>query len=117
MLDPRLWQEFQDHFNVRITNFYGLSETVTGGIFCGPDDDSFLMGSIGKPVDLDAKIVDPAGREVTTGEIGELLLRGDHIMKGYLKQPEETSKVLRNGWFHTGDLAAKNEELQTHICA
>jgi len=109
LLDPTLWKEFQDLFNVRLTNFYGLSETITGGLFCGPDDDSFVMGTIGKPIDCDARIIDHDGREVESGKIGELLLKGDNIMKGYLNACQETDKVLKNGWFHTGDLVLKDE--------
>lgn len=109
LLDPKLWKEFQDFFDVRVTNFYGLTETVAGGIFCGADDDSFLMGSIGKPVDCEARIMAPDGSEVETGEIGELILKGDNILKGYLNDSVETDKVLKNGWFYTGDLALKEE--------
>jgi len=109
LIDPAMWKEFQDLFNVRLTNYYGLTETVTGGVFCGPDDSSFKMGSIGKPVDIEAVIIDSEGREKGSGEVGELVLKGDNIMKGYLNAPEETEKVLKNGWFYTGDLALKDD--------
>jgi len=109
LLDQNIWEEFQNHFKVRVTNFYGLTESVTGGLFCGPDEHSFLLGSVGLPVDCDAKLINSDGREVGFGEVGELLLRGDNIMKGYLNDPEETGNVLKNNWFHTGDLALKEE--------
>ncbi len=109
LLDQTVWEEFQNHFKVRVTNFYGLTETVTGALFCGPDEHSFLLGSIGLPVDCDAKLLDSEGREPGCGEVGELLLRGDNIMKGYLNDLRETANVLKDGWFHTGDLASKEK--------
>ena len=52
------------------------------------------------------RIVDPAsGRDVDAGQEGELIVRGPNVMPGYLNKPEETAKALRNGWYHTGDLA------------
>ena len=52
------------------------------------------------------RIVDPAsGRDVDPGQEGELIVRGPNVMPGYLNKPEETAKALRNGWYHTGDLA------------
>jgi acyl-CoA synthetase (AMP-forming)/AMP-acid ligase II len=55
------------------------------------------------------KIVDEQGNEVPAGEQGELIWRGTGMMKGYLKEPELTKKVLRNGYYYTGDLAKKDE--------
>ena len=56
------------------------------------------------------KIVDKEDHEVPTGEIGEILIRGHNIMKGYLNRPEATEEVMRNGWFHSGDLGKKDED-------
>jgi len=71
------------------------------------------IGHIGIPVpDTDAKIVDPENAAVTlpVGQAGELLLRGPQVMKGYLNSPEETAKILRDGWLFTGDLAVMDED-------
>src|SRR6185436_18247465 len=66
-----------------------------------------VFGSCGLPVPgLAVRIVDPvSGRDVDTGQEGELIVRGPNVMPGYLNKPEETAKALRNGWYHTGDLA------------
>jgi long-chain acyl-CoA synthetase len=104
-LDPGLWQRFEDTYGVRVVNVYGLTETVCETTYCGPDDATRRVGTIGKPVDAEAKVVDPEGRDVPTGVEGELIVRGPHIMKGYFRMPEESAAVLRDGWLYTGDLA------------
>ncbi|MDX1480426.1 MAG: AMP-binding protein [Woeseiaceae bacterium] len=104
-LDEALWRDFQDGFGVRVVNVYGLTETVCEACYCGPDDDSFRIGTVGKPVDCEARVVDENGREVAAGTTGELELRGDNIMAGYFRMPEATAEVLHDGWFATGDLA------------
>ncbi|WP_338013057.1 acyl-CoA synthetase [Streptomyces sp. TSRI0107] len=58
----------------------------------------------------EVKIVDPAGREVERGTVGEIALRGDHVMQGYWGRPEESAAVLRQGWLHTGDGAYMDDE-------
>ena len=109
-LDAKLWKTVEEHFQVRIANVYGLTETVTGGLFSGPEDKDHCIGTVGKPADCEARIVDEQGNEVETGESGELLMRGDHVMKGYLNAPEATAMVLRNGWLSTGDIATVDEK-------
>jgi long-chain acyl-CoA synthetase len=56
------------------------------------------------------RVVDDQDRDVPTGEVGELLVRGDHVMKGYWRAPEATAEVLRGGWLHTGDLGHVDED-------
>lgn len=104
-LEPELWQGFETNFGVRIINVYGLTETVVGGIFAGPDAESHVLGSIGKPVDCEARIVDENGLDVFLGEAGELWLRGDNIMSGYFDAPAATAEVFSGEWFKTGDIA------------
>ena len=104
-LDPGLWQRFEDTFGVQVVNVYGLTETVCETTYCGPDAATRRIGTIGKPVDAELRIVDDQGMPVAPGAEGELTVRGPHVMKGYFRAPEETAKVLRDGWFHTGDLA------------
>ena len=55
-------------------------------------------------------MVDELGNEVPVGEVGELIVRGPNVMKGYYKLPEETAIAIRDGWLYTGDLARKDEE-------
>ncbi|WP_284640022.1 long-chain-fatty-acid--CoA ligase [Paenibacillus silviterrae] len=70
------------------------------------------VGSIGIPFpDTECRVVDiETGKELPVGEIGELTVRGPQIMKGYWKRPEETAKVLKDGWLYTGDMARMDEE-------
>jgi len=67
---------------------------------------SRVPGSCGFPVPgLAVRIVDANGRDVDAGQEGELIVRGPNVMSGYLNKPEETRSALRDGWYHTGDLA------------
>jgi long-chain acyl-CoA synthetase len=105
-----LWRAVQDRYRVRVINTYGLSETVCEAIYCGPDDSHYRVGTIGKPVDCEARIVDDGGAEVPPGETGELIIRGTNIMKGYRGQPELTAETVVDGWLRTGDFATRDEE-------
>ena len=108
-LDEGLWRRFEDRFGTRIVNVYGLTETVSGSLYAGPDDASHRYGTIGKPVDCECRIVDEAGKDLPPGQVGELLLRGPHVMPGYFRNPEATAEALRDGWLRTGDLATVDE--------
>lgn len=114
-LDEGLWRRFEERYRVRIVNVYGLTESVCESLYCGPDDATRKLGTIGKPVDSEARIVGDGGSVLPKGETGELCLRGDHIMKGYFRMPEETAKVLKDGWFHTGDLGWQDQDGFFHI--
>ena len=70
-------------------------------------------GSMGVPMpDVEVRIVDPedGNREVAEGEIGELLMRGPQLMRGYWNNPEETANAIRSGWLYTGDLVRMDED-------
>jgi long-chain acyl-CoA synthetase len=109
-LEERLWHSVSNIFKIQIVNIYGLTETVTGSIYCGPSAETFKIGTIGKPADCHIKIINEQGKEVQKGEKGELLLKGDHIMVGYFNNPEATRQVLIDDWLHTGDIAKEDEE-------
>jgi len=69
------------------------------------------VGAIGKPgFNWEARIVDENDNDVTPGEVGELVVRGNGVMKEYYKNPEETAQALKGGWLHTGDLAKVDDE-------
>jgi long-chain acyl-CoA synthetase len=109
-LDAKMWKSFEDHFQVRIANVYGLTETVTGGLFSGPGDEDHCIGTVGKPIDCEVRIVNEQGKPARTGESGELMMKGDNIMKGYVNAPEATANVLRDGWLSTGDIATVDKK-------
>ena len=101
---------FEQKFNVFISEGYGLSEASPVTCF-NPLDRPRKAGSIGTSiVNVENKVVDEYGNEVPPGEVGELIVRGPNVMKGYYKMPEETAAVLKDGWLYTGDLARMDEE-------
>ncbi len=90
---------------------YGLTETSPLTHVNPPQ--RARLGSIGVPLpDTDARVVDPDNRTrvLSTGETGELALRGPQVMRGYWNRPDATAEVMLDGWFHTGDLARMDEE-------
>jgi acyl-CoA synthetase (AMP-forming)/AMP-acid ligase II/acyl carrier protein len=109
-LDERLWTSVSNIFKVQIVNVYGLTETVTGSVYCGPDANSYKIGTIGKPVDCEIKILNERGEQLSANDKGELLLKGDHVMVGYFNNPKATAEVIIDGWLYTGDIAQQDEE-------
>jgi acyl-CoA synthetase (AMP-forming)/AMP-acid ligase II len=95
-----------------VSNIYGITEGGGGGLFnLYPEEVLQKPGSIGKPTfGMDAKIIDFDGTELPAGEVGELLLKTNRMMKDYYQNPELTQKSLRDGWLHTGDLVKADEE-------
>lgn len=90
---------------------YGLTETSPTVFLLCEDDFQKKIGSIGKPVMFtEIRIVDNYGKEVSSGEIGELLVKGPNVMKEYWNLPIETDKSIQNGWFTTGDMVRQDEE-------
>lgn len=89
---------------VRIVEGYGLTETSPVASV-NPLDGREKLGTIGWPVpSTDMRIVNEDGVEVPQGETGEIQIKGPQVMKGYYNKPEETDKVLKDGWFSTGDI-------------
>ena len=100
-------EKFEGLTGGKICEGYGLSEAPTA-THCNPLLGVNKIGSIGLPLpDVDCRIVDvETGRsDLATGEVGELILRGPQVMKGYHGMPGETALTLRDGWLYTGDLA------------
>ncbi len=94
---------------------YGLTET-SPLLTLEPLDSNAPFGNIGKPVPgKEVKIVDEDGEEVPIGEVGEIVTRGSHIMKGYHNDPEATRERIKDGWLHTGDLARRDEDGYIYI--
>jgi long-chain acyl-CoA synthetase len=105
-----LLKNFERKFRVMISEGYGLSEASPVTCF-NPLDRPRKPGSIGTSiVNVENKVVNELGEELPPGEVGELIVRGPNVMKGYYKMPEETAHTIRNGWLYTGDLAKMDEE-------
>lgn len=110
VLTSKIRQSFEKVSGAQIFEGYGLSEASPVVSVCTPDD--FKEGSIGKPVpDTEVRIVDlESGVDLGPGQEGEIVVRGPQVMKGYWNKPEETARVLRKGWLHTGDVGYMDED-------
>src|SRR3954464_9457217 len=101
---------FDEAFGAKVLEGYGLSETVGMGSFNLPDRER-KAGSIGVPVGgTEMKVVDDDDNEMPQGERGEIVMRGPFVMKGYWNKPDATEEVMKDGWFHTGDIATLDED-------
>ncbi|HSH05737.1 MAG TPA: long-chain fatty acid--CoA ligase [Anaerolineae bacterium] len=106
---------FEGKFNVKILEGYGLSETSPVATFNRMDRVT-KPGSVGLPVwGVRVRIVDAEDNDVPVGELGEIVMRGHNIMKGYYKRPDETAEAMRNGWFHSGDIGKFDEDGYIYI--
>jgi long-chain acyl-CoA synthetase len=105
-----LLKSFEKKFQVTVSEGYGLSEAAPVTCF-NPLDRPSKPGSIGTSIkNVENKVVNELGEEVPAGEVGELVVRGPNVMKGYYKMPEETVHTIRGGWLYTGDLARMDDE-------
>jgi len=104
-LPEELLDKFEQRFNTYILEGYGLSETCCVACFNNFKRER-KPGSIGYPLEgVDMKVVDEYDKEVSIGEIGEIVIKSPTLFKGYRGRPQATAEALRNGWFHTGDVA------------
>ncbi len=111
-LPVEVQQEFQTLTGGRLVEGYGLSE-ATPVTHANPIFGENRIGTIGLPFpNTDAKIVDveTGKKQLSPGEVGELVVRGPQVMKGYWRMPTETANALRDGWLHTGDMARMDED-------
>ncbi|PYV45815.1 MAG: long-chain fatty acid--CoA ligase [Acidobacteria bacterium] len=100
---PELMLQFEKKFHCLVVEGYGLSEATCRVTF-NPPNHRRQPGSIGLPIGNTLRIVDENDVDVPVGQIGEILVQGANVMKGYFKNPQATAKALHNGWLHTGDL-------------
>jgi len=100
--NPEIIKKFKKHCpNGYVINGWGMTETAPPTVVSDPDD----VKPVGKVCpSAQIKIFDPSDKELPIGQIGEVVIRGDSVCVGYYKQPELNREVMRNGWFHTGDL-------------
>lgn len=107
-LQKAIQAEFQARFGLPVANLYGLSETGPTHID-DPLAPGWTPGSIGVPLDVnEVRIVDESDRELPAGAVGEIVVRGENVFVGYFRNPEHTRRVVRDGWFHTGDLGYRD---------
>lgn len=107
-----LLKKFQEKTGAKILEGYGLTET-SPTTHCNPSFGNRKPGSVGIGVpSTDYKIVDleEGSKELPPGEIGEVIIKGPQVMKGYWNMPEETENALCDGWLYTGDIAYMDEE-------
>ncbi|HVQ59857.1 MAG TPA: long-chain fatty acid--CoA ligase [Solirubrobacterales bacterium] len=101
---------FEEALECVVLEGYGLSETSPVASSNHPDMER-KPGSIGTPLEeVEMKVFDEDDNEVAQGEIGEIVIRGHNVMKGYWQRPDATAEAMRGGWFHTGDMAKVDEE-------
>ncbi len=109
-LPVEVLRRFETQFKTKIYEGYGLSECSPVCIE-NPFGKKTKPGSIGLPIPgFEARIVDASGKDVPTDRVGELIVRGPGVMKGYLNRPAETAEAVIKGWLHTGDLARMDGE-------
>jgi long-chain acyl-CoA synthetase len=101
---------FERAFGAVVLEGYGLSETSPVASFNHLDREH-KPGSIGTPIKgVEMKVVDDEDSELPPGEVGEIVIRGHNVMKGYWNRPDATAEVMRGGWLHTGDMARVDED-------
>jgi len=102
-------RRFEETFNCLVIEGYGLSESTCRSTF-NPPDQRRRPGSCGLPIGNEMSVVDEEDREVPEGELGEIVLRGENILKGYYKNDTANTTAFRNGWFHTGDIGYRDAD-------
>ncbi len=103
-------RSFEETFGCIVLEGYGLSETSPVASFNHPHAER-KPGSIGTPIrGVEIRLVNHEGEDTPAGEVGEIAIRGENVMKGYWNRPEDTAKAIPDGWFRTGDLARQDED-------
>ncbi len=105
-----LLRGFEEAFHCKILEGYGLSESSPVASFNHADRER-KPGSIGTPIaGVQMRVVDEDDHEVPQGEVGEIVIRGYNVMKGYWHRPDATAETIRDGWLHTGDMGYVDED-------
>lgn len=110
-LPAKIQHDFEEATHGRLVEGYGLSEAAPV-THCNPLTDNCRNGSIGLPLpNVDSAILDQVtGNPLPAGEVGEIVVKGPNIMKGYWNRKDETGATFTNGWMHTGDLGKMDED-------
>ncbi len=105
----KVLKNFEEAFNCLVIEGYGLSESTCRSTF-NPPNEGRRPGSCGLPIGNEMKVVDENDSDVPDGELGEIVLRGPNIFKGYFKNPDATARAFAGGWFHTGDIGYRDAD-------
>ena len=109
-LPVEILRKFEERFQVKIYEGYGLTECSPVCVE-NPFGKKTKPGSIGIPIPgFEARVVSPYRADVPAGEVGELIVKGPGVMKGYLNRPDATTDAVVDGWLHTGDMARMDAE-------
>jgi len=115
VLPPEVAKSVEEKFNVPVIDCYGITECVSAVLSNYPDRPR-KAGSCGVALPgIEVKLVDDKDEEVPLGASGELCIKGDAVTRGYRNKPDEWAEVFKNGWFHTGDIAKKDEDNYIYI--
>lgn len=116
-ITPTLLKRLHSHFpDIELNQRYGMTELGPNATALRPEDhrntsQPGLLASVGRACPhAEIRVVDADDRPLPVGEVGEVVVRGDNVMLGYWKRPEETAEVLRGGWMHTGDAGRLDED-------
>jgi long-chain acyl-CoA synthetase len=102
--------------NDKLIHAYGLTESTSHSSVLHPAEHLTVPGSIGRGLHgVKLKVIRDDGSEVATGEVGEIIVQGDNVMKGYWRRPEETAKTIVDGWLRTGDLGRLDEHGYVYV--
>lgn len=108
---PQLMESWRAEKGIVFRQGYGLTEVGTNCFSMTDEESAPKTGTVGKPIfHSEMRLADAEGQDVPTGAVGELLIRGPHVFSGYWQNPEATAESLVDGWFHTGDMARRDEE-------
>jgi len=101
---------------IAIQQVYGLTECTGGAAVLGPDRALAKAGSTGLPMfHTDIRVIDADGKDTTPGEVGEIIIRGPHVMREYWNNPQATADMVKDGWLYSGDLGKVDEENYLYI--
>ncbi|MEW6008728.1 MAG: long-chain fatty acid--CoA ligase [Candidatus Omnitrophota bacterium] len=104
-LPPETLKRFEEKFDVPLLEGYGLTET-SPVVSLNPLKGARIAGSVGRPLEgIEVRVVDENDKDVAQGVVGELLVKGENVTRGYFNKPNETKEALKEGWLYTGDLA------------
>lgn len=110
-IPPELMRRFEERFKTKVIQGYGLTETSPNLTLVPLEHHEKARESIGLACpNVEVAIMGDDGKLLPPGEVGEIVTRGPHVMRGYFNNPQATREVIQKGWFHTGDLGRQDQE-------